>query len=160
MDTSRYYAGIGSRLTPAFIQNLMSELARMLEEKEWILRSGGAQGADTAFFKGIENHLNTDIWRPEDATEEAIELTSKYHPTWDRCNDYAKKLHGRNAHIILGKDLKTPVECVICWTKNGQASGGTGQGIRIAQAHSIPVFNLKSQTTVIQMQQKLKDNLL
>ena len=31
---------------------------------------------------------------------------------------------------------------VICWTKNGKGTGGTGQAIRIAKGFGIPVFDL------------------
>jgi hypothetical protein len=31
---------------------------------------------------------------------------------------------------------------VICWTSRGLGGGGTGQAIRIAKAHKIPVFDL------------------
>jgi hypothetical protein len=50
-------------------------------------------------------------------------------------------------HQILGDDLKTPVDFVLCWTPDGAetstsySTGGTGQAIRLAIANSIPVFN-------------------
>ena len=31
---------------------------------------------------------------------------------------------------------------VLCWTPYGAAAGGTGQALRIAEHHHIPVFNL------------------
>jgi len=105
-----------------------------------ILRSGGAQGADKAFEAGAENQK--EIFRPHHATAAAYELTAKYHPTWHKCSPAARALHARNAHIILGFDLKTPVELVICWTKDASGSGGTGQGIRIALAYGIPIHDM------------------
>ena len=39
--------------------------------------------------------------------------------------------------------LDRPVDAVVCWTCDGGAvTGGTGMGIRIAEAHGIPVLNL------------------
>ena len=48
----KYYAGIGSRLTPAPVLDLMNRIATHLVKKGWTLRSGGADGADTAFASG------------------------------------------------------------------------------------------------------------
>lgn len=139
----RYYAGIGSRKTPPEILKEMKEYAQELEQLGFILRSGGAEGADTAFEQGVKEEENKEILRPKDATPEAIELASKYHPAWDKCNDYVRKLHGRNAQIILGKNLDTPVSFVLCWTPRGALSGGTALGIKIAQDHNINVFNFE-----------------
>ena len=47
------YAGIGSRETPIEVQSKMSKVAKMLEDKGYTLRSGGADGADFAFEKGL-----------------------------------------------------------------------------------------------------------
>lgn len=48
----KYYAGIGSRNTPADILDLMTHLARRLDSRGYTLRSGGADGADAAFERG------------------------------------------------------------------------------------------------------------
>jgi predicted Rossmann fold nucleotide-binding protein DprA/Smf involved in DNA uptake len=48
----KYYAGIGSRETPKEICNKMTEIASLLEKQDFVLRSGGANGADSAFEKG------------------------------------------------------------------------------------------------------------
>jgi len=102
------------------------------------LRSGGAIGADTAFESGA---TNKEIFKPNDATTEAIELASTVHPAWYACNDYVRKLHGRNAQIILGRELNSPVEFVICYTAD-EEHGGTSLGIKIAKKFNIPVYNL------------------
>lgn len=133
----KYYAGIGSRSTPDYVLKKMTLLAKKLEN--YILRSGGAEGADSAFEKGASKK---EIFRAEDATKEAIELSSKYHPNWSACSEYTKKLHGRNAMIILGENLDSPVEFVVCWTKNGTGGGGTGQALRIAKDYRIKIYDL------------------
>jgi hypothetical protein len=136
----KYYAGIGSRETPFEILDLMADIAEMLNTKGYILRSGGAVGADAAFAEGAL--WDSEIFKSEDATPSAIALASKYHPNWGACQDYAKKLHGRNTMILFGEKLDTNVECVICWTPGGKVIGGTGMGIRVAMDHNIPVYNL------------------
>lgn len=135
-----FYAGIGSRETPQPILDMMTAIAQRKRSDGCILRSGGAKGADKAFEAGAGSQK--EIFRPKDATEAAFELSAKYHPAWHRCSPWAKALHARNAHIILGRLLVTPVDIVICWTDGGKGGGGTGQGIRIANAYGIEVRDL------------------
>lgn len=144
------YAGIGDVETPKEILDLMTLAAKAFADKGFTLRSGGAIGADVAFEKGCGT--NKQIFRAKDCTEAANEaaneaakeMTSKYHPAWDKCNDYARNLHGRNCQILLGRDVTNPepVKFVLCWTKDGKDTGGTGQAIRIATDVGIPVYNL------------------
>jgi len=57
----KYYTGIGSRETPKKILVLMDKLAQKLEKQGYVLRSGGAAGADTAF---AENVVKKEIFIP------------------------------------------------------------------------------------------------
>lgn len=156
------YAGIGSRETPADICDLMRLIATVLEDRGLTLRSGGAGGADLAFEAGTSSDRSREIFIPwrgfngsrspyfpdgRDAaiTRQAAEIAEAAHPAWDRCSDGAKRLHTRNVHQVLGLRLDSPVRFVLAWTKDGRASGGTGQAIRIAEARGIPVLNLHSQ---------------
>ncbi len=142
MESSRYYAGIGCTETPFDIQLLMYDIADFFGKK-YTLRSGGAAGADTAFYTGAKNNKRPfEIFYPKDCTEAAMELSAKFHPAWYRCKMSARLKHGRNAMILLGKNLDTPVERVICWTPGGEVVGGTGQGLRIAEAYGIKSYNL------------------
>lgn len=138
----KYYAGIGSRQTPPDILSLMREVAEALESMGYTLRSGGAQGADTAFAQSV---IDKEIFRPEDATPQAIEMASRHHPAWHNCKPYVRSLHGRNAQIVMGRELDKPVRFVVCWTYKGNMQGGTALGMRIASAHDIDVYNLAIQ---------------
>lgn len=60
----RYYAGIGSRETPPYVQKLMTEIAAVLEQRNFVLRSGGANGADKAFENGVVNKQEAEIYVP------------------------------------------------------------------------------------------------
>lgn len=160
-----FYAGIGSRVTPDFFLSRIERYSKALSDLGYILRSGGAGGADSAFEK-VLNPNQREVFTEKDATVEAIEHASKYHPAWNKCNDLMKRFHGRNSMIILGKDLKTPVDFVICYTLNGEPSGGTGQGIRVAIANKIPVYNLFHEkqaisldNLILSMRQKRDNNL-
>ena len=163
------FAGIGSRSTPTNVCDLMRGIASTLSQRGWMLRSGHADGADIAFEEGCTG--TKEIYVPwngfhkarhgvNDAYAvhclknhiEAIGIAQQTHPNWKACSEAAQMLHTRNVYQILGMDLKTPVLMVICWTKDGNATGGTGQAIRLAQRQSIPVFNLFQDDTVDKLQ--------
>jgi len=137
-----YYSGIGSRETSELVLHQMTLLAHELNHMGYILRSGGAIGADTAFKTG-SGKMHT-IYRPQHAFGKAIEIASQHHPAWHRCNEYVQKLHGRNVLILLGDELDEPSKFVVCWTSNGKDIGGTGLGIRVAKHYGIKTFNLFS----------------
>ena len=80
--------------------------------------------------------------RNKDLISETERIASEVHPAWDRCNEWARGMHSRNCHQILGYDLQSPVDAVICWTPDGAVVGGTATVIRIAMKYNIPVFNL------------------
>ncbi len=146
----KFYTGIGSRQTPKDICDLMTRTAAELEGAGYILRSGGAEGADTAFEKGVK--LRKEIYIPWknfngnpsllfEPSQEAIEMARQFHPAWDKCSKGAKILHARNCHQILGKDLKTNSLFALCWTPGGRLTGGTAQALRIAMHYGIPICN-------------------
>ena len=157
-----YYAGIGSRETPEPCLGVMRQVASYLEREGWILRSGGARGADIAFEEGIQSTPNKEIYLPwagynnsgsslnpknHPFTQSEQDFTAHFHPAWNKCSPSAKLLHCRNTRIMLGCEaVHGPVVkaslFVLCWTAYGAAAGGTGQALRIAQAHGIPIFNL------------------
>ncbi len=143
-----YYTGIGSRKTPHDVCEGMRRIAEYLDTAGFVLRSGGADGADSAFESGAEhahiflpwkgfNGNKSDLYPP---TPAAFEMAAKFHPAWDKCTRGARALHARNCYQMLGQCLCEPSKFVVCWH---DGSGGTLQAIRIANAHDIQVFNLK-----------------
>lgn len=138
---SRYYCGVGSRDTPQHIQETMTRIARYLTKKGYTLRSGGAKGADIAFEKGAGQ--DKEIFYAKDGRLEwANELTDVYHPAPDRLSDYARLLMNRNALQVFGQHGDSPVDFLICYTKDGKKQGGTRQAIVLAESAGIPVWNL------------------
>ena len=141
------YAGVGSRETPKEILAIMSDLAEELEGLGYTLNTGDAQGADKA-FRDRANKKN--VFAPKDATPTTMKIAEEIHPAWDKLNDFGRKLQARNTNQIFGANLKTPVDFVIAWTKDGLEnydmrsieSGGTGQAIDMASRKGIPVINL------------------
>jgi hypothetical protein len=146
----------------------MCHLGQALARQGWLLRTGGAEGADEAFVLGSETDLidlkgpGGDVqiflpwatfqgWRErgktegrvfEDPTPEAFEMAAEYHPAWNFLKQGARKLHARNMHIMLGWELDDPVDLVICWTPEAKVTGGTGQALRVADDLDIKVWNL------------------
>lgn len=167
LETPAVYAGIGSRQTPPFQVARMEHLARVLAEHGWTLRTGLAEGADRAFYRGagagcgrVELYLpwpsfswtarrpglrDTVLERP---SKEAYRIAERFHPSWEKQSQTVRALHARNSHQVLGRDLETPAGLVICWTQNGSrdglaaGTGGTGQALRIAVAYGVPVLNI------------------
>jgi hypothetical protein len=147
----------------------METLAEKLAGESWVLRTGLSPGADQAFYRGallrgaeIELYLpwpgfQADA-RPEierasvrelaEPSAAASELARRFHPHWDTLAPPERQLLARDAHEVLGADLHSPAELVVCWTADGSRDGrglcddGTGQALRIAHHHRIPVLNL------------------
>ena len=142
----KYYAGIGSRETPDDVLKLMTRIAIGLSKRGYTLRSGGAKGADSAFESGAKFK---DIFYANGFIPPWTQVfTDFFHPAPKNLKEYPRKLMCRNAMQILGENGREPVQFVVCWTKDGKATGGTGQAIRIAEYFKIPVFNLKNEGAV------------
>jgi hypothetical protein len=152
--TVPYYTGVGSRETPLPIQAIMQAIARKLAVYNFTLRSGGADGADKAFESGAG--INKQIFLAKHATPEAMDIAAKFHPAWNKCSAYARKLHGRNAFQVLGPNLSEPSQFLMCWTPDKCTkheyrtikTGGTGTAISIADAYGVPVENLANRDTL------------
>lgn len=159
-----YYAGIGSREAPADVLTLMENLGAALGAAGYVLRSGGADGADTAFELGaIRSKSPMEIYLPwKDfngnmstrcgVTAEALSLAQTLHPAWEALGQGPRKMHARNCFQVLGQALNEPVDFVVCWTPDGcesektrtRKTGGTATGIVLALRRNRPVFNLKN----------------
>jgi hypothetical protein len=159
-----YYTGIGSRKTPKEILIKMEEVARRLALQGKILRSGGADGADSAFEEGckkaegkMEIYLPYKNFRVKDgrictqfdliinkekSKEIFEELASEYKDFNKNSPDYIYQLMQRNMHQVLGENLDSPSSFVICYTPNGEDIGGTRWALRLARKYNIPIYNL------------------
>ena len=151
-----FYTGIGSRETPEVVLNQMQNYAKALKANGFILRSGGAGGADSAFET---NSLDDEIYLPWDdfndkqsnlilssmknykKAEKILKTVVDEHH-WNSLSSGGKKLHTRNVYQILGQDLKTPSDFVIAWTKNGLLKGGTATALKLAALHDVKIYNL------------------
>lgn len=152
MQYNKVYAGIGSRKTPSDVLDQMWQLAHELKTEGWLLRSGGAEGADENFELGAQNCK--EVFRADGIIpDKAFEIAEELHPAWHVCSPYAKRLLARNMQQVLGQNLDSPVDFVVCWTSDGceshetrtRKTGGTGQAISLASLLDIPVFNLANE---------------
>lgn len=159
MTAPRAYAGIGSRTTPEDVLALMRRMAHAWGAVGALLRSGGAPGADTAFEQGaLDAHGPFELFLPWPGFEgragpvvipdACFALAARYHPGWEHLGRGARAMHARNCQQVLGADLDDPVDFVVCWTPDGDLTGtgsragGTGQALRVATGHGVPVRNL------------------
>lgn len=152
----KYFTGIGSRKTPHNILNLMYKIGYKLAQRNFILRSGGANGADNVFEKAYVNAQtkfgykpdNKEIYLPWDGFNnkrknhkngyyipenfdnynEAEIITKRHHPYFYSLTTGQKLLMVRNTYQILGQKLreKEKTKFVVCWTPDG-CSGSTSR---------------------------------
>jgi hypothetical protein len=157
-----FYAGIGARLTPPYIIAQMELIGTMAALAGFTLRSGAADGADSAFESGaLVVNGPCEIFLPwpmynghlsvlTTGCKTSTAIACHFHPMGENMKDSHKRLHGRNAYQILGQDLATPSEFVAAYTPDGcehhhtrtSRTGGTGTAISIASMCDIPVYNL------------------
>lgn len=162
LEPRNVFAGIGSRDTPPHQCRRLTEVSAYLGKQGWGLRSGGANGADWACEQGADMvaapktiflpwvSFNGNRWRHDDRalvaampfSDKCLSIAEQYHPRWTSLTDAAMKLMARNVYQVLGVDLASPVNIVLCWTSGGRVVGGTGQALRIATAHDVPIVNL------------------
>ena len=166
----KYYAGIGSRETPAEIMSKMTEIASLLEKEGYILRSGGASGADVAFEQGVLDRRNMNIYLPKAIFNSRrhsppsyifIEYKSddwfiayeslKFHPRGFNMSPSTQLMMIRNFFQVHGISGERDSDFVVCWTpdsangtsiKTSYDTGGTGQALRLAAHQDVPVYNL------------------
>ena len=79
---------------------------------------------------------------PGRALSACMDIAARLHPAWHRCSNAVRKLHARNAAVLLRRELDRPVDAVVAWSPDGAVVGGTGMALRIAAEHGVPVLNL------------------
>ena len=148
---AKYYTGVGSRETPVEVLIIMNKIALFLAKHNFIVRHGNAKGADKAFdispkevylpWNGFEggyvDYKEYFLFNPK--AYEYIDLCCLH---FNNLTQGGQKLHLRNIHQVLGRDLKTPSKFLICWTPNGKVQRGTATAIKLAEIMNIPVLNL------------------
>ena len=163
-EGQHFFTGIGSRSTPEALLRFAETLSERLCRLGWGLRSGKAEGADSAFQRGLERCPEEDrrgeiflpwagfgktsglasTWDRLGARPEAEWLARRLHPAWEQCKESVRKLHTRNVYQVLGEDLGTPSKFVLYCAEEryGVVSGGTATAVNLARALGIPAINI------------------
>ena len=152
------YAGLGASNAPAAQRTLMTDIGHRLAQEDFLLRSGGGQGAEQAFENGARLadgeariYLPSDGYRGRESgvdgataeiPERAYQIAASHHDKWDTLTEATRRQYARNAVEILGEDLSTPADAVVCWTRDGKDTGATAQALALAREHNIPIINL------------------
>ena len=176
INNRKYYTGIGSRIIPKYIEDFFIILGEWFAKKGYCLRSGHADGSDKAFELGCDKvHGKKEIYLPWKGFNDSIsnlyldnmeykfeaeKIAKIYHPYWFNLKQGAKRLQSRNSFQVLGQDLNTPCDFIICYTKNGKGQGGTGQAIRIAKDKYVPVFDCGKYDNIQEIKINLKKFLI
>lgn len=129
-------------------------------KKGYILRSGGADGADTAFelgcnkanglkeiylpWPGFNNNLSVLYLTDNCKGSQEEQIARKYHPKWPYLSPTIKRIMIRNVYQVLGVTLNHPSKFILCYTKDGKVIGGTGFALRLAKENNIPILNFGS----------------
>lgn len=178
-----YYTGIGSRETPIDTQHLMTEIAMRLRAEGWTLRTGSVSRADKSYQ--IAAGENKEIYVPWDnfnssqtgissLTEESSRMAHdiwKFRekkglvPTegsisgkWEELHPGTKAMLAKAMCMLLGRNLNTPSDMVICWTPGAKIVGISSHVICLAIFKHIPVFNLAEYETEIVIREMLRQN--
>lgn len=165
MRELQHFTGIGSRQTPAYVCEVMKKITPICNNSGFILRSGGADGADSAFEADAvykEIYLPWERFNNNNSTlfgvcHGAIDIAKKIHPRWDSLSSGAKKLHARNIYQVLGKSLDTPSKFVIAYTEGGELIGGTRTALVLATQYNIPIFNFGSYSNFLTCEEEMMD---
>jgi hypothetical protein len=161
MDGKIYYTGIGTRNLPDDYKEKIKNIAIGLDKLGFILRSGGADGCDLSFENNHQGSKEIFIpWKGfnnsdsnlHEQNKDASNIARENHPAYEKLKPAVKKLMDRNVHQVLGKDLKTPSQFIICYTEDGvnnhtnrtSKTGGTGLAISVASKNNIPIYNIRN----------------
>lgn len=146
---------IGTRQPTADMAGLCRKVSVAFRDIGWELVTGNAKGIDS-IARNVWNKIcpervtlvlpwpgyNRDRIHPANVVVvysgqgKWYKSVRQYHPAFDQLTDYEVKLHARNYGVVELADT------VIAFPRNGEESGGTGQGVRVARALGKKLFVL------------------
>lgn len=166
-----FYTGIGSRNTPPKVLAFQTQIAGILEDAGYTLRSGGADGSDSAFEAGVKNDDKKVIYIPWDGFNGryvrqenclvhlnyglpniyyAYEMVAEIHPAPQKLKQGAKSLHARNIFQVVGhEELLVYSQFVLYYAEmgtDGLPIGGTRTAVAYAQKLGINCYNLYTES--------------
>lgn len=146
MITTNSYTGVGSRETPPDVLRLMRRIGYIMAMKGVALRTGEADGADHAFYKGVVDandvhgvkfknevfvagapksyHYVNDVVDIFSSNLMSVAPIKQFRETavsirgsWDDLSLIGAKCHIRSVAQVLGVDGNSPSRGLICWAK-------------------------------------------
>lgn len=152
---SKFLIGIGSRDTPQEYIEILYNIGAYFAKQGYVLRSGGAKGADSA-FEAAYNSVGgkKEIYLPWQGfnnnpsplygvCSKALKMGAENHKYWASLNEAAEKLIARNCYQVLGKSLNKPADILICYTEaEGVGQGGTCFTLNLARKNNIECYNI------------------
>ena len=159
---------------PKGVKEKLAKIAKSLEKQGLTLRTGEGVGSDAAFKNAVKDsskrkvytkyHAAKNTWG-EGKTSTGPQAFKIMVHTLPDVNDHVvlkngklkvknsgndvktttKQLYARNCFQILGGNLKSPVDFIVCYSpldEDGNPTPGTRYSLYLAKLMNIPVFNL------------------
>lgn len=165
------YVGIGSSRTPQATLDAMTRVAEELAIEGFTLRCGRGGPPDTAFERGANRAAGQrEIYLPWPgfdgrtdgiiaSDQRANEVCRSLVPYWSDLSAHERFIECTAAHLVFGKDLRTPSLFLITWTTDGAEwdgavspeTGRSAASIALCARLGIPVFNLKHEASELQL---------
>lgn len=153
-------ACLSNQDAPDEIKSVCEKLARVLVENGYTIRTSGGKGGEEAFEKGAGDKVEVYIpWKGFDqkqsqfckTKDEAKDVVRQFSPSFESLSKGVQTIIASKAHVILGKDLNSPIRFLVVWSLDGAETkkectaktGFVSTPIKIAESIQIPVFNLK-----------------
>lgn len=153
------YAVVSNRDVPVPVLGQMSEIAKMLDGLGFTCRVDGGEGASASVepvdcrkelilaWKGFNEKESAFTYNQP----EAFEIAKLFHPTYDSLKPAIQAFLARNARVVMGQTLKSPIMFLVVYTEDGaetlkertSKTGFAGHLIAMACGLGVPVFNLQ-----------------
>lgn len=166
-----FYSAVCTTDAPEAVITLIPAIAKKLDNSNYTLRSTGNPGIEQIFETQSHRVEYFIPWNgfngkfvKEELPKEAFTIASHLHPAWHKLTNQAQKLKARSVAQLMGMDLKTPSDFLICWSPDGacresevtRITGSAGLSIKLATRMHIPVFNLQRQDNMASVKKLLK----
>lgn len=149
----------GNDQPPENVSLTIVRLARLLRERNIVVRTGACKGVDEVVMNAIpdaELHLPfrnfNQIENPASyfSDEKCKALAKSVWPTLDNLQGVVKSLYEKNPRLISGKNFNSTAQAVIVWSEDGvedahnvtSRSNIAGHLVKLAAASGIRIFNL------------------
>jgi hypothetical protein len=155
------YAVTGNKECPPHILGRVKNIVSKLDKANFVLRTGGLEGAEETAETSVTNQLNIELHLP---WKEFAGKTSKFmysnelvkgiakifQPSFDTLPLPVQGFLSKNVRLVYGKDGKSPAMFVVVYSEDGAESpsektpktGNILHVLSLAAATHIPIFNL------------------